>query len=149
MGKLIIDCSRDRYLFPPMAQEILFFQNKYVLLIVSSTRAPKDDSLRIVIGFLDNFALFPLEDNDNVSVALVTVVPLVSLLEEVVIVLLQVAQVDETIDVVSIDTGVSLRPVDRVAVIVDIGDSVDPLGFVGAIRNMLNESCILKQRRLI
>ena len=47
-----------------------------------------------------------------------------------------------------IETSISLRPVDEVpfpAIIIDVGDSVDPLGFVRASHNMVNESNIPKK----
>ena len=46
-----------------------------------------------------------------------------------------------------IDTSISLRPIDLVpfpAVTVDVGDSIDPLGFVRASQNMVDESYIPK-----
>ena len=49
-----------------------------------------------------------------------------------------------------IETSISLRPVDEVpfpAVIIDVGDSIDPLGLVRESQNMVDESNIPRQSK--
>ena len=48
-------------------------------------------------------------------------------------------------------TSISIRPIGQVpfpAVVVDLGDSVDPMGFVRASQNMVDESNIPKKGKL-